>query len=82
MKWIVTQDLLVSARVEIEIEADTREDAIDAMCDALPHKTEIKGSGWKFDLAIKPPKGTVLGKVRPYFVEQASGGEKARKAKV
>lgn len=78
MKWIVTMEVLISTQIEVEIEADSKGEALDKGVDLIPHKRRIAETAWRFQVDVTPPKGVVVRKARPVWIQQTSGGETAR----
>lgn len=79
-KYEVTTDLIVHTRVVVTVEADSKEDAINAASDLLPNNFDREqAKKWKAKVDLKAPKGIEIRVAKAYHFEQASGADKAKK---
>lgn len=84
MKWTYTTEAVVTVRVEIDVEADTKDEALDRASRILPlNMADGTRAGWKgkVELIMPPRKGVVIRPGKILCVEGASGPDKIRKAK-
>lgn len=81
-RYEVTTDIIVHCRITLEVEADSKEDAIDAAAECLPNNYDPdRAKAWNAKITIKAPRGVKLksNELRAHHFEQASGSDKARK---
>jgi hypothetical protein len=76
----VEADLIVYCKVKVTVEAEGKDEAIEAAAKILPSNFRPDAAKeWKAKVELKAPKGVNIRVVRAYQFDQASGGEKARK---
>lgn len=76
----VETDLIVHCKVKVIVEADDKDEAIDAASELLPSNFDPDAAKkWKARVDLKPPKGVNARVTRAYHFEQASGSDKARR---
>jgi hypothetical protein len=78
----VDTDLVVHCRVRLLVEASDKEAAVDAAAELLPSNFERGAADqWRAKVELKAPAGVRIKVLRAYHFEQASGNDKARKAR-
>ncbi len=84
-RYEVSLDLVVHCPVNIIVEADDKQAAIDTayslVCGSVSEAIDNKNMGWKATLTVKPPKGVEIASatLKATTITAAAGGEKARK---
>lgn len=82
-KFAVTTEIVVTCKVTIEIEADTREAAIDEAGALMPLRLDMRADkSWRAAVTLNPPAGSVeIVAVKPYYLDTSSGSETVKPVK-
>lgn len=81
-KFAVTTEINVTCKVTIEVEADTRESAIDEAGALLPSRLDMRADkSWRVAVALKGPGYMKIASIKPYYLDTSSGSETAKEIK-
>jgi hypothetical protein len=81
-KFEIETDIVISCRVKLLVDADSKAMALDVATALLPTNADPQSSSrWQAKVELRAPKGVNLTACRAYHFQQATGDDKARLAR-